>query len=88
MRVGPLGLWGWMDPKASVNLENAILSSHVTHPHPHSKIGAAMLTIAVASAVNGKANHITDISEFICSNIEHLYPNIGQTLRAMKNASG
>ena len=44
MRVGPLGLWGWMDPKASVNLENAILSSHVTHPHPHSKIGAAMLS--------------------------------------------
>ena len=86
MRVGALGLWGWADPTSVTNLENAVLSSHVTHSHPDCKIGATMLVIAVASAVHARAVGKDDPAEFIIKNLEMFDQQIGQVLRMMNDS--
>eukprot|EP01048_Picozoa_sp_COSAG05_P021611 COSAG05_NODE_4034_length_1707_cov_1.266791_2_plen_190_part_01 len=88
MRVGPIGLLAWRAPSSQASWANGVLSSHVTHQAPLCKEGCAALGVAVAAAVQAKANAAEDP---VAAVLEHLesrcpYTDYSRMLKAMLSA--
>ena len=84
MRVAPVGMLGWKEPRGQQLQADAAIQSHVTHHAPLCKAGSAAVGAAVAAALQARALGETDLTAAVLRAMQEPY---GSMLSAMLAAT-